>query len=497
MSQTAVNTNNPEELKNEMFSFYFSDVLKGLFKFWWIIVALTIIFGSCMFGLSYLRYVPTYTVSSTFTVSTSSKSTSGNGITSYSYYYDSVTAGQLSDSFPYILTSNILQDSICEEIKMDYMPATLTASSVKGSNMFTITCTGTDPQKTYDVLVAAIKKYPDVARYVVGNIKLTLITNPAVPTEPSNQRSYINKSLKGAALGFVLGLAWVMLYAFSRNTIRKKEDIKKELGQNVIGTLPDVTFKKYNTEIDRTIIKTNERIGSGFLESLRVLRNSFIHEVPENDKVILVTSTAPGEGKTTVCVNLALSLADLGKKVLLIDGDVRNPSVCKALNLDSENLEYKIKDKYYAISEPENLGISIMTLSLDEDYWKVMRVEKVKELFDIVRDSYDYVLVDTPPCGLVSDTSIIAQAVDAAVYVILQDTVRISRIKSGIDNIILSYTKIIGCVFNGAASGAVGYGENYGYAKYGHYGKYGYGYGYGYGYADKKKKESSKKHRKA
>ncbi len=489
MNQNEKDSEIEELVNNSMLQLHFSDLVKGFYKFWWVVLALSVLLGGIQFYRSYVNFVPMYTISSTFTVSSGSKSSQESGITAYSYYQDSATTEQLTNTFPYILSSNILHDAICEELKISYLPATLSASSVAGSNMFTITGTGRDPKATYDVLIAAIEKYPDAARYIVGNIQLTMITNPVIPDTPSNKTAFIKTTLKGVLVGMALGAAWILLYAISRKTIRTKKEIKSELHQNTIGVLPQVSFKKYKTKIDYSILKTNERIGSSFLESLRVLRNSFIAGVNDGEKVILVTSTAPGEGKTTVAANLALSLADLGKKVLLVDFDIRNPSVCKLLNLDFENLKCKTKNKEYSIAEIEKLKISILSFATEGKHWDVIRVERIEKLFNSLRDSYDYILVDTPPCGLVSDTSIIAQAVDAAVYVVKQDTVRVSRIKTGLDNIIASYTKVIGCVFNGAASGLVGYGDNYGYG-YG-YGKYGYGK-YGYGYGEEKNKKSKR-----
>ena len=113
-------------------------------------------------------------------------------------------------------------------------------------------------------------------------------------------------------------------------------------------------------------------------------------------------------------------------------------------------------------------------------------------MFDEPRDSNDYILVDTPPCGLISDAMFIAQHADAAVFITYQDAVRISRIKKNLDTLMSTDIRILGCVLNGTAQGFSGYG----YGKYGYgygYGKYGYGYGYGeYGKSDKKK--SRKRH---
>ena len=125
-----------------------------------------------------------------------------------------------------------------------------------------------------------------------------------------------------------------------------------------------------------------------------------------------------------------------------------------------------------------------------------MNVDFLNSLFEKLKSDYDFIIVDTPPCGLVSDTSLIVETVDAVVYVVLQDTVRVNRILGGIDSVGQSEARVIGAVMNGAQSGLAGYGENYGYSYgYGHYKsytRYGYGYGYGYGYREKKKKDKSK-----
>ena len=497
-------TEKKNKRKNEFIPFYFSDVVKGFLKFWWVAVLLALLFGGVRFYVSYSRYSPEYTASATFTVSTSTGSSrTDGGMTSYSYYYDSATAAQLSTTFPFILSSNILQDAICEELGFSYLPATLSASSVSGSNMFTITCKGSNPRQVYDVLMCAIEKFPEAARYVVGKIKFTMITTPYVPTTPSNQNSFIRDAAEAAVLGLFIGLVWILLYCVSRKTVRTKEEIGEQLGLEALGVLPRVTFKRYKQKIDHSILWTNANVGRGFLESLRLLRNTFMRALGEEEKTVLVTSTAPGEGKTTVVVNMALSLTALGKKVLLIDWDIRNPSICELLGIDPKTLEPETQKVYYTVTELKKYGIWFLNFSSRENYWKRMRADYVKSVLDEVRDSFDCILIDTPPCGLISDTSVIAQSVDAAVYVVLQDTVRVSRIKTGLDALLSTDIHVLGCIFNGAESGITGYGENYGYSRYSYYGKYGYGYhgygyhsygyGYGYGYGEHKKKNKDRK----
>ncbi|MCR5783503.1 MAG: P-loop NTPase [Clostridia bacterium] len=482
MAQNNGQTNSSHR-KNDFIPFYFSDFVKGIRRYWALIAVLTIVFG----GVTYIRgrrsYSPQYTTSATFTISTSTGTgRTDGGMTSYSFYYDNATSTQLATAFPFILSSNILQDAVCEELNLTSLPARLSASSVSGSNMFTITCVGSDPQQVYDIIRCTIDKCPEAARYIVGKIKFTMITNPYIPTSPSNKNSYVRDALKMGMIGAFIGLAWVLVYCVSRKTVRTRDEVNDKLGIKDLGTLPQVRFKRYKQKIDRSVLWTNKNVGRGFMESLRLLRNNLVHDLKPEEKAIIVTSTAPGEGKTTVTVNIAMAVADLGKKVLLVDWDIRNPSVLEMLDIEPKK-EDENADIGYRIIHVEKYGISILYFTSRKNYWKRMRAEFVQEIIDKLRSSYDLIFIDTPPCGLISDTVVIAQCADAAVYVVLQDAVRVSRIRVGIDLILNSDVRIIGCVFNGAESGLTGYGDNYGYSKYNYYGKYGYGYGgYGYGY---------------
>lgn len=500
MNQTENMNKEPEKIDEIKIKIYLSDFFKGIKKFWWLCVALAVAVGGFKLTVGYLNFTPSYTTSAICTVSTQNSSATIGGISFYSFYYDSSTASQIAKTFPHILNSNILQEAICEDLGIPALTATLSVSCVSDSNMITITSTGSDPKKAYDILLSAIKNFPDAAKYVVGNIRMTVISDAYIPAEPSNSNSFVKVAVKWAMIGFALGLAWIVFYVFQRSTVRTKKDVKSELNIEAIGTVPQVSFKKHSKQVNQSVLLTNPKIGSGFLESVRVMRNTFINSLEPQEKVVMVTSTAPGEGKTTVITNLALSLADCGKNVLLVDADIRNPSVAPLLGIDPDQLEISVETELYSISRLEEYKISYMFFKdSDEVKSKRMNAEHIRKAFDSVREKYDYILVDTPPCGLISDALFIAQASDAALYVVLQDSVRVSKIRSGLDNLMSSNIRVIGGILNGALSGITGYGYNYGYGygygKYGYggykYGKYGYGYGkYGYGNKRKKKKDN-------
>lgn len=471
--------------EDSLIEFRMEDIWQGFLKYWWVCIILMLLGAGVMFFRSYVRFTPSYECSATFTVQTQQVGAAGDSITSYAFTYNRSAATQLASTFPSIIKSNILQDIIRNDLELSYVPATLTASSVSGTNMFTITAKGKDPDLTYQTLLAAIRNYPAVAEYVIGNTNLYMLSEPIRPDEPVNKMAYRRQTALGGIVGLGLGFAWIAVYALCRSTIRTRNDIRRKLNQHSLGVLPQVTFKKHKQEIDRSVLLTNPLLGDGYMESFRAIRNALVNENNKH-RIIMLTSTAPGEGKSTTSVNLAISLSRMHLRVLLVDADLRNPSVNEMVGLP---LDGTIPDNQpYGFTTLPNSTVTIMNFNTGaHKLWQFMRVDYLKNLFESLRSQYDYIIVDTAPCGLTSEPSIIAQSVDAAILIIRHDAVRSSRILNCIDALLQTKVKLLGCILNGVASGITGYG----YSKYG-YGHYGYGYShYGYGYS-KKKKSSAK-----
>ena len=487
MSNRIILTEENEAASSVEIKVLLSDLWRGVIKFGWIAVVLAILLGGVQFYRSYVRFVPEYTVSATFTVQTENKILSGQGgVSAYSFYYDRDTADQLATVFPHVVGNSVLKMQVCDDLGVDAMPATVTAKCVTGTNMVTLTAVGGDPELTYNTLLSVIDNYGSVADYIIGRTKLLMISEPVLPEEPSNKMAWQTSVLTAAAIGLLLGLGWIMIYAIMRKTIRTKEDIRNILNQHCIGILPQVIFKKYRRKINTDIVMTNPLIGNGFLESLRLLRISVQSSLKDGEKTVVITSTAPNEGKSIVTTNLAAIFAKSEKKVLVIDCDLRNSGISSLINPEDLKPVDMGKDRRFSIAHVESLGFDLLTFdSLPASLQRVIRTSGIADMLGILKEKYDLIFIDTPPCGVISDAAIIAGAADAILYVIRQDAVMQNSIRSGINMLLETDARFLGCILNGAAGGLGGYG---GYYKYGGYHKY-YRYGYGkkgYGYGGKK-----------
>ena len=207
-----------------------------------------------------------------------------------------------------------------------------------------------------------------------------------------------------------------------------------------------------------------------------------------------MTSSVPGEGKTTVAVNLAEAFAKKKYRIVLLDGDLRNPSVLKCIGLSERKgrgiigvLKGQISlDE--ALTDYRDLSLKILPgVGSTQNPAGLLRSARMKTLIEELKEDADLLIIDTPPCGVLSDASLLGGIADSAVLVVHQGTTKDREVQRALEFFEDSQIPVCGYVLNGVPEGATGYGYST-YGGYG-YGKYGYGYGkYGYG----KEKEGRK-----
>ena len=223
--------------------------------------------------------------------------------------------------------------------------------------------------------------------------------------------------------GILLCILLDVLLALGKNTVKKEEDFKRLFHAKSLGIMPRAKFHKKRTQTQELIVLDNPRIPRSFLEAARTVRRRIERAQKETGmKSFLVTSAMPGEGKSTVSANIAISLAMKGYKVILVDADLRNPSTAKVLGMNEQELgtlevmkgEVNIDD---AVQQYKNTSVKVLAGSTPiQDTSTVLSGKNMRQFVKELEAEADFVIIDTPPSGLLSDAAIVAQYVDGAVF---------------------------------------------------------------------------------
>ena len=302
------------------------------------------------------------------------------------------------------------------------------------------------------------------------------------PIAPVTKNIYLG----GLFIGLIIPFSILYLLKIIDTKINTREDLEKGLpGFSVLGEVPfDENYSSEND--DRGIIA----------ESTRVIRSSMSFLLNQNKpQVIITTSTIKGEGKSFVSYNIAQSYNALGKKVILIGADLRNPQVHTLLGIERGNLglstflndvNYNDLDKLIVKGKSIDEIDYLLSGAIPPNPSELLMRPRMKELLEILKSSYDLIIIDTAPLLLVSDTTPLLPLCDLVVYV--------SRAQYSDKNIFPFIKEIhgrenmppFGMVLNGLiaspSSSSYGYGYRYSYRyRYSYTYKYNYGYGYGYG----------------
>ena len=318
-----------------------------------------------------------------------------------------------------------------------------------------------------------------------------LIDNPVFAGKVTPKDSIILMIAFG--LGLAIPALILFLLAFFRYKIEGHDDVAKLTKLPIIADVA-IASDRAKTKAD---IVVHENKNNLMEEIFRSLRTNLQFLMKEHDKVILMTSTTSGEGKTFIASNVAISFALLGKKVVLVGLDIRKPRLAELFEIEDHhhgitNLLIKdditwddVNKQIVASGVNNNLDL-LMAGPVPPNPGELVTRKSLEETIDTLKEHYDYIIVDTAPVGLVTDTLALGRIANATVYVCRADYTQKSSF--GLINGLAYEKKMpnMSIVLNGVDLSKKKYGYYYGYGKYGKYGKYAsYGaYGgkqYGYG----------------
>ncbi len=274
-------------------------------------------------------------------------------------------------------------------------------------------------------------------------------------------------------LSLMLGIAIAFLLEFMDTSVRSTEDAERKLGLPLLAALPIIDLPAGKS----AGLHYRDEPKSLFAEAIKTIRTGILLSgIDHPQKTLVVTSSLPGEGKSTVAIDLALAHAQT-KRVLLIDADMRRPSIAKVLGLDNSHpglsmLVLGMEKLENCVYKIEGSTLDVLTAgSIPPNPLELILSEKFKELLAELGSKYDIIIIDSPPVQLVSDAVILASAATGVVFVLKADSTPFQIARRAIQNLQRGGASIFGVVLNQANFK----NEEY----YGGYGKYNYHSYYG------------------
>ena len=304
----------------------------------------------------------------------------------------------------------------------------------------------------------------------------------AIPVSPKGKMIYLVALILGIALPVVV----IYIIELLKYKIEGRADVEKITSLPIVG---DVPLSEDKGKEESIVVHENQN--DLMAETFRNVRTNVLYMMKSNEKVILVTSTTTGEGKTFIASNLAVSLALLGKKIVIVGLDIRKPSLNKAFNLShreqgiSQFLANPEHTDLMSLVQVSRINANLSILPggpIPPNPTELVARESLPQAIDILKKHFDYIILDTAPIGMVTDTLLISRVANASIYVCRADYTH--KADYTLINELGEQKKLpnLCTLINGLDMKKKKYGYYYGYGKYGKYYGYGKKYGYGYGY---------------
>ncbi len=426
-----------------------------LLKFIWIIILCASIGFAGLYIYTKDYQKDTYTASATMYV------INGNpNLVNYQYANanDLSSAVQLLDTYMVVVRSKKVMDVVAERlikdypgIYADYISSTLSMGSVADTGVLRINSTTTNAQLSADICNAVVDVAPaEIIRVVnAGNIEvIDYAETPEIPDSRSPQK----RGIIGAMAGAVLSTALLVLIFLLNHKVNDMDSITENYTPPVLAGIP---LQKSKVKASSALL-LNSDSSMELIESYAKLRMNLLYTLVErNNRIVVITSSVSGEGKTTITSNLAVSCAMSGKKTLLIDADMRRACQQDIFDYDTETpglSEIIIGDVHWwdavLSTEKENLFV-LPAGHLPPNPAELLSLDNAKCFFDQIQQDFDIVIMDMPPINIVSDPLAVSAYVAGCLMVVRQGYSDHRAIRKALISAEMTGMNVLGFVYNG------------------------------------------------
>ncbi len=472
-------------------------ILRDIRRYAWMIVMAMVTAAMGAYVALHLIIQPTFTSSATIVVTAKTNSDSA--------YSDLRMSSAMTSVFTQVLGSDLLQEKVAEDMGVLEFPGKLKVEVIPETNLLEISTTAHSPQGAFDLMQSVIKVYPTISDYIYSNAMLDVISHPTMPEEATNfieDSIVVELSILG---GLLLMTMLIALMSFLKDTVKTETAFHNKVDAKLMAVIHHenkyVSVRSFLGKKNKSsILLNNPLVSFSFVETFHKICTKIEYaSVNQGCRSILVTGVTENEGKSTVASNIALSLAQKGFAVALIDADFRKPAQFKIFEKEvPPDQEIGIcllggcRDVRRIAYYDEKTGIyMIFGTKKYSNSAEMSASESMAKLLEQCKEFADFIILDTPPMMLVADTEGLNDLVDASILVVRQDVPYTSDINDAVDVLRQSKGTFLGCIFNDVPVTSVMPVTSYGH--YDHYGKYGrYGYGQ-YGKYDRKSSAATEK----
>jgi capsular exopolysaccharide synthesis family protein len=473
-------------------------VLQAVLGKAWLVALVSVVCAVAMFAVTHFLITPQYQSKAMFYVNNNSALSLGDASVSISSG-DLVTSRNLVDSYIVILNSRETLNDVLEYAQSSrsygQLKDMINASAVNGTEIFQVVVTSPDPKEA-EVLANAIAKIlPERIGTIIDGTSAKIVDYAVAASNPSSP-SYTKNILIGFLLGFMLTVGFVAVREMFDIMIRGEEDIADVCDHPVLTSVPDLTAgskKGYNYSYGRDSDKAKKAgaaqphalfgrdISFAAAESYKLLRTKlqFSFSDDSNCRVIGLSSSLSGEGKSLTSINLAYTLSQLNKKVILIDCDMRRPTLAEKLGIKKKpGLSSYLTGQSKLVDLVQNCGVV-------KDEWafhvitagqnppnpvELLSSARMGSMLDLLKKAYDYVILDLPPVGEVTDALAVAKQTDGMLLVVRQNHCDRNALADTVRQFEFIESRILGIVYNCVQEhGGKGYYKKYykgGYRRY-------------------------------
>jgi succinoglycan biosynthesis transport protein ExoP len=445
------------------------DVLQAVRSGWWLLVSAVILAVGAAGALTWAA-TPLYSSSTQLFVSTSTSPDTSAA------YQGNLFSQQRVTSYAELLTGEQLASGVVDELGLDLsarqVADKVTAVAVPETVILTVTVTDTSAQRAQDIAAALGRQFtqqvteletPDGA--TTSAVKVTTVQPAKYNAAPVSPDVFRNLAM-GAVLGLLLGLGLALLRSRLDNTVKTGEDITRLTGAGVIGTVledPRLAEKHLVTDLDGHSISA---------EAFRTVRTNLqFLNVDNPPRVIVVTSSLPGEGKSTLAVNLSVALAQSGSRVMLIEADLRRPRVTRYMGLISGAGLTNVLVGTAALHEvAQPWGDGKLTVlgagPMPPNPSEMLGSAQMRGLLDELRETHDFVVIDAPPLLPVTDAAVLTVLSDGCLLATRYGATRREELAEAAATLQRIDATLLGVVLNRvpqSTGAARGYGYGYSY----------------------------------